>query len=192
MESFQTTYTHQHIYVEDTSVTLVCLVPKPQDMDFIVSIINNIITQLKRDLQPERETSHEGESVPNPDETFQNNLMLNESSQSPAKTSVGGKESSKFKKITMCPQNSVLLWILNILNLKNSLRQITNNLDVDIDEEEGEIFIHGSKELVQKLKSVLRTEDKKVIFVHLELTISISSYISSLIVLKYLYLSITR
>lgn len=184
MELLQGTYTHQHIYVEDTSVTLICLVSKSQEMDFIVNIINNVITKLKKDLKPDL---HRNESVSNPNEISQN---MDESIQSSGSTT--GKESSKCKKITICSQNPVLLWILKVLNLKNSLRHLTNNLDVDIDEEEGEIFIRGSKEFVQKLKSVLLMEDKKVILVHLELTISISSYISSLTTFKSLYLNITH
>ncbi|CAG5118771.1 unnamed protein product, partial [Candidula unifasciata] len=153
VKSFEDTYTHQHIFVEDTSVTLVCLASRSQEMDFMVNIINNTICKLNRDLRP----------LPNPDHISQSSKWPDEGIQSLGNaSSVGRKESSEFKK-TICIGNSVLLWILNVLNLKGSLRQVTDDLDVDIDEKEEEIFISGSKELFQKLKSVLLKEDKKVI-----------------------------
>uniref|UniRef100_A0A0B7BSY8 Uncharacterized protein n=1 Tax=Arion vulgaris TaxID=1028688 RepID=A0A0B7BSY8_9EUPU len=165
LKKFRKTYSHQHINVqEDKSVILVSLAHMSQDIDIILSIINNTISQLEDfSLRSDSGTSFT-ESPINSGEITHNSASNNSDQNSRDTSELQTKAGSKLSKKILCPQNRVLLWILNVLNLKDAVKQHTSNLEVNIDKSEEEIIIKGTREAVHNLNSVLMAEDEQLPF----------------------------
>lgn len=155
LKYFNSKYTDLQICVEEKDVSLVYLAHSAQDIDLILREINNVISQQKAGI-PETPTD-------NSDTMSQTNLPPSDGSQTSddsltAKTKIG----SQPKSLTLSHQNQFLVWMLMVLNLEEAVARDARDLTVKIDEDEEEIQILGNANAVNNLKSVLKSEFKKV------------------------------
>ncbi|KAK7009569.1 hypothetical protein BgiMline_001101, partial [Biomphalaria glabrata] len=66
-----------------------------------------------------------------------------------------------IERSTIFFQNKIFLWLLNILNFKHAVSEVVTNLQMDINEEECEIMIAGTREDIKCIKSIALSEKNK-------------------------------
>ncbi|KAK0043544.1 hypothetical protein Bpfe_027010 [Biomphalaria pfeifferi] len=69
-----------------------------------------------------------------------------------------------IERSTMFFQNKIFLWLLNILNFKHAVSEVVTNLQMDINEEEYEIMIAGTREDIKCIKSIALSDKNKIFF----------------------------
>ncbi|XP_055864046.1 uncharacterized protein LOC106073743 isoform X2 [Biomphalaria glabrata] len=69
-----------------------------------------------------------------------------------------------IERSTIFFQNKIFLWLLNILNFKHAVSEVVTNLQMDINEEECEIMIAGTREDIKCIKSIALSEKNKIFF----------------------------
>ncbi|XP_059176569.1 uncharacterized protein LOC131956163 [Physella acuta] len=189
VEKFNSDHSNCQIYMKDVSVTLLSLASNTEDLDSTVNHINNKIKSavnphvapkfnpsfglsatndaINRTQMPNTRTSTlnpEKKSVPSLNTTVETPPVSSGSSQynqtrEPLPSDKSSSLKIKRRKVTVVCQHQFYVWLLDVLDFIHAVTRVLSRIKVTVIKNDCEVLIHGEHSEVDKVKTLVTTED---------------------------------